>query len=97
MIKRIVKLTFQEEKIEDFLGIFERSKLRIRGFDGCHHVELLKAKSPDNVFFTFSIWEDEAALEKYRKSDLFQSTWTQTKILFADKPMAWSVDLVSTG
>lgn len=97
MIKRIVKLTFQEDKIGDFLKIFETSKSKIRKFEGCHHVELLRAQSPKNVFFTFSIWEDETALQKYRHSDLFRSTWSQTKVLFSDKPVAWSVELVSKG
>jgi quinol monooxygenase YgiN len=97
MIKRIVKLTFQEDKIDDFLKIFEGSKSRIRNFEGCHYVELLRAQSPKNVFFTFSIWENEAALEEYRGSELFRTTWSQTKILFSDKPVAWSVDLVSAG
>ena len=97
MIKRIVKLTFQEDKFDDFLKIFEASKSKIRNFQGCHHVELLHAHSPKNVFFTFSIWENEAALENYRHSDLFRTTWAQTKVLFSDKPAAWTVDLISTG
>ncbi len=97
MIKRIVKLTFQEDKIGDFLAIFEKSKSEIRRFDGCQHVELLRAHSPGNVFFTFSIWENEETLETYRQSELFRSTWSQTKILFSEKPVAWSVDLVSVG
>ena len=97
MIKRIVKLTFQEDKTDDFIEIFETSKSKIRNFEGCHHVELLRAQSPANIFFTFSIWENEVALEKYRHSELFRSTWSKTKVLFSDKPAAWSVDLISAG
>ena len=97
MIKRIVKLTFQKDKTEAFLSIFETSKSRIRNFRGCHHVELLRVKKQDNVFFTFSIWEDENALEAYRQSDLFQKTWKKTKALFSNKPEAWTVDLISEG
>ncbi len=97
MIKRIVKLTFQPDKTADFLTIFEASKSAIRQFEGCRHVELLRVKSPGNVFFTFSIWEDEDALENYRKSGLFQNTWSKTKILFAEKPQAWTVELISEG
>jgi len=97
MIKRIVKLTFQNDKIDDFINIFETSKSKIRNFKGCRHVELLRAQSPQNVFFTFSIWENETALENYRHSKLFRTTWSQTKILFSDKPAAWTVDLISKG
>ena len=97
MIKRIVKLTFQEDKTTDFEAIFEASKSKIRHFKGCHHVELLRAKSQGNVFFTFSIWENEEALEHYRHSDLFKTTWAKTKAMFSDKPYAWTVDLISAG
>lgn len=97
MIKRIVKLTFQEDKTADFEAIFEDSKSRIRGFEGCQHVELLRANPQGNIFFTFSIWKDEAALENYRHSELFQTTWSKTKVLFSDKPAAWTVDLISEG
>jgi len=97
MIKRIVKLTFQDDKIDKFLQIFETSKSKIRNFEGCQHVELLQTKSPKNVFFTFSIWENETALENYRHSELFRNTWAQTKVLFSDKPAAWTVDLIGEG
>lgn len=97
MVKRIVKLTFQEDKTADFLAIFEASKSAIRNFEGCLHVELLRLKTQENVFFTFSIWKDENALENYRKSELFQTTWNKTKALFSEKPKAWTVDLISEG
>lgn len=90
MIKRIVKMTFQEEKIEDFIAIFESVQTRIKKVEGCQHLELLRCTEPNNIFFTYSYWDDEAALNKYRHSDLFRSTWSKTKLLFADKPEAWS-------
>ncbi len=97
MIKRIVKLTFRLDEIENFRQIFENSKSKIRSFAGCHHVELLQGTVEKNIFFTFSVWDDEAALNKYRHSILFKETWAKTKALFLDKPEAWSVDLVDQG
>lgn len=94
MIKRIVKLTFQEVLVPDFLVIFEESKDKIRAFDGNLHLELLRDIAQPNVLFTLSFWEDEAALEHYRQSDLFQKTWARTKLLFADKPAAWTTEVV---
>ena len=97
MIRRIVKLTFQETKIGEFQQIFEESKALIRDFPGCQHLELWQAKSPLHmVFMTYSHWEDEAALERYRHSSLFKETWAKTKILFAAKPEAWSLELTNT-
>jgi quinol monooxygenase YgiN len=95
MIKRIVKLTFQEDKIDDFKQIFEESKNQIRQRAGCMHVELLQDIAKTNVFFTLSYWDSEADLEAYRQSELFKTTWAKTKILFSDKPAAWSVLVVS--
>jgi len=95
MIKRIVKMTFQENKTDDFLAIFEENKGSIRKFDGCLHLELLQVRQQPTIFFTFSIWENEAALESYRQSELFKSTWARTKVLFSQKPEAWSVNVAS--
>ncbi|MFN4144305.1 MAG: putative quinol monooxygenase [Runella sp.] len=87
---RIVRMTFLPEKIEDFLAIFEASKHKIRDFDGCQHLELLRDESLPNVFITYSLWENADALDTYRQSALFKETWAKTKVLFADKPMAFS-------
>lgn len=97
MIKRIVKMTFKPERIQDFLGIFEENKDNIRAFQGCHHVSLLRCTDPNNVFFTYSFWENEAALERYRKSDLFRGTWARTKVLFDAFPEAWSTKEIAQG
>ena len=94
MIKRIVKLTFQKDKINDFIEIFESSKSKIAGFEGCNHLELWREKKEGNVFFTYSFWENEAALNRYRKSELFGKVWPKTKALFADKPKAWTLEMV---
>ena len=95
MIKRLVKLTFQEDKIEDFKEIFETSKNKIKAMEGCEHVEVLQDITHPHVFFTFSIWDTEGSLNKYRESELFKTTWAKTKILFSDKPAAWSTEVLS--
>ncbi len=96
MLVRIVKLTFQEDKIVDFLKNFNEIKHQIRGFEGNEFLELYQDKQDARVFFTYSYWKDEAALEEYRKSALFNEVWSFTKTLFADKPEAWSVDKLAT-
>jgi quinol monooxygenase YgiN len=91
MIVRIVKMTFQEDKTDTFREIFEHSKVQIRHFPGCIHLELWQDVKQLNIYYTYSLWENNEALEKYRHSDLFNSTWSQTKILFAAKPEAVSL------
>ncbi len=83
-------MTFLPEKTEDFLAIFNTSKNKIRNFDGCLHLELWQDADNPNVFTTHSHWENAEALENYRQSELFKTTWANTKVLFAEKPQAWS-------
>ena len=88
-------MTFREDAVETFLNeVFEHSKSRIRAFPGCRHMELLRQKNKPSVLFTLSFWDDEAALEAYRQSELFQTTWAKTKVLFAEKAEAWTVEVV---
>lgn len=90
MIIRMVKMTFAEEKIPEFLALFQATKSKIRAFEGCNHLELLQDVNNPNIFFTYSHWQDTNALNNYRKSALFGQIWPQTKLLFAAKPEAWS-------
>ena len=92
MIVRIVKLTFKLEEINNFLEIFEQQKKFISGFDGCSHLTLLRDKQQANVFFTYSHWKNEDALEFYRQSDFFKNIWSNVKLLFDDKPQAWTLE-----
>ncbi|MFD2724716.1 putative quinol monooxygenase [Hyunsoonleella rubra] len=96
MLVRIVKMSFEAQSIETFLNIFESSKTKIRGFEGCEFLELYRDKTNPNIFFTYSYWNDESDLERYRNSELFKSVWDQTKALFNAKPEAWSVDKLET-
>lgn len=89
-------MTFREDSVGTFLrDVFEHSKDRIREFPGCRHMELLRNLKRPTILFTLSIWEDESALEAYRQSELFQTTWAKTKVLFAEKAEAWSVEVVN--
>ena len=92
MIIRIVKMTFIPEKVNDFKIIFDESKQLIRDFEGCSHLELLSDINDPNVFFTYSYWESEEALNNYRSSELFGGVWVKTKVLFSAKTEAWSVE-----
>lgn len=96
MLVRIVKLTFHEEKIPAFLANFEEVKNNIRGFKGNQFLELYQDKNNPCIFFTYSYWENEEALENYRHSDVFKEIWSFTKTLFADKPEAWSLNKLAT-
>ena len=92
MFVRIVKMSFHEKHIKDFLSMFTEKKALIRTSKGCNLLELYQDKTNPEIFFTYSYWEKEQDLENYRNSELFKDVWAKTKIFFNDKPVAWSVD-----
>ena len=94
MITRLVKITLQPDKVNEFLHVFQDVKETIASFDGCHHVELLQDLHSPHIFFTYSIWEDEHYLDHYRFSDFFKLTWERSKKLFSQKAEAWSVAVI---
>jgi heme-degrading monooxygenase HmoA len=94
MIIRIVKMTFKEVNIKDFIKMFEEKKTAIANADGCLHLELWNDQNDKRVFFTYSHWQDESFLNKYRDSDLFAVVWPMTKQWFAAKAEAWTVEQI---
>ena len=92
MFIRIVKMSFDDSKIDLFLENFNKNKHKIRNVEGCRLLELYRDRNNDTIFFTYSYWDKEEYLEAYRNSDLFKRVWGKTKELFNDKPEAWSVD-----
>lgn len=87
-------MTFRPAETDNFSNIFKNSKDKIRNFPGCHYLSLLRNHQDPRIFFTYSIWEDQEALNNYRKSELFGITWKATKALFEEAPEAWSVDRI---
>ena len=87
-------MSFDDKNVNAFLNNFHENKEKIRAVNGCHLLELLRDKDNPNIFFTYSYWEDQSDLENYRQSELFKSVWAKTKVLFNEKPQAWSVDKV---
>ena len=96
MFTRIVKMKFKEENVQDFVTHFNSVKEKVRNQPGCKKVVLFQDKKDSSIFFTYSIWEEESDLERYRKSDFFAGVWKETKQLFDAKPEAWSIaELIS--
>lgn len=96
MFIRIVKLTFQEDRVEDFKAYFDTIKEKVRNFPGCSFLEVYQDLDNPNVFFTYSYWDAPSNLEAYRKSDVFAEIWPYVKTLFAQRAEAWSVDKLIT-
>lgn len=91
MLTRIVKMQFRAADIADFLALMQQAKPLIQSFEGCIHLSILQDVQEPTVFFTYSHWRNAADLENYRRSELFERVWAQTKTYFAAPPQAWSV------
>jgi quinol monooxygenase YgiN len=91
MIIRLVKMEFEEDKVELFRSIFEEVKPMISKMNGCVEVNFYQDIKNPNIFFTISHWENETSLNAYRDSELFIKTWKKVKLLIKDKAEAWSL------
>ncbi|TNE55239.1 MAG: antibiotic biosynthesis monooxygenase [Bacteroidetes bacterium] len=92
MITRIVKLHFQEDRIDDFLHFFEEIKWKVAKQPNCGGMKLLRDKHHPEIVFTYSHWRDEEALETYRRSELFAQVWPRIKPWFKERAEAWTVE-----
>lgn len=97
MIKRIVVMEMFPDQETSFMAIFNPAKQNIRAMEGCLGLELLRSTYEDRVqLWTISAWQSEEALENYRSSPLFASTWAAVKPLFAAKARAWTLNPIDT-
>ena len=97
MITRIVKLEFQEDKIQEFLSFFETIKHLVNEFPGCSGMKLYQDIDSPNIVMTYSHWQSQVELDNYRKSETFGEVWPTIKPWFKAKPEAWSVNAYFNG
>ncbi len=93
---RLVTMTFRHETIPDFLDLFDGVSGQIRSQPGCKRLRLLRSLSDERVFTTYSVWDSEEDLNRYRSSPLFEATWERTRSWFEDRPVAVSYRIERT-
>ena len=94
MIIRIVKMSFEENQLKQFFDHFNKHKEKIRNYKGCRLLEIYQDKDQPSIVFSYSHWESTDHLENYRNSQMFKDIWKATKVMFNDKPEAWTVDKI---
>lgn len=90
-IVRIVRMEFKEESMVLFDALFAKSQSKIEAQNGCRRVLMLHSTANKLERTTMSWWDNEEALNAYRKSNLFGEVWPKTKSMFSKDPMAWSM------
>jgi quinol monooxygenase YgiN len=94
-MNRIVRLSFEEDKRQDFTKVFKKHQQSMKeNFSECISLEAFEDKKQPGLFFTFSVWQEPASLEKYRDSEYFREIWGTIKPWFNEKAQAWSLDKV---
>lgn len=97
MITRIVKLRFEENKIDEFLVFFDTIKHIVNEFPGCYGMKLYQDIDEPTIVMTYSHWEAQENLDNYRNSEAFGAIWPKIKPWFSTKPEAWSVQAYFNG
>ncbi len=84
MVIRLVRMRFRSEEVERFLALYDRAYPVIVKQPGCHSVQLVREVNDPTAFATWSVWNDEASLDAYRRSAFFRnfSFWPEVKALF---------------
>ncbi len=92
MIKRLVRLEFQEAFIQDFKFVYEKHLVYMKSLPSCQSLDFYNERGNPHIFFTISVWESEEALDNYRSSEYFRDIWGRIKPWFQAKPQAWTLD-----
>ena len=91
---RLVRLTVDESNLDVFDALFRKHHSDIEAQPGCLGVDLLTENGNACVRATLSMWDSEASLNAYRKSELFGVVWPATKRLFGAPPEVWTYEMV---
>ncbi len=92
MIVRIVQLHIKSAHVALARERVREVAPKVRNFAGCHYLEILFDIHHAGRVVTYSHWESEAALNKYRDSEVFKTFWTAVKPLFETNAVARSME-----
>lgn len=91
MITRIIKLSTKVSP-DDFMDYMNSIIPEYKAQEGCHQVEILRGKINDNIFFIYTIWQNNRLLNKFRKSEFNQEFWSNLQKMSENRPQVWSVE-----
>lgn len=94
MIKRIVCMEIHPDRTTEVEKILSENFHKIKSFNGCLHLEILRDKNEPNRFFSYSEWRSIDDLENYRSSEFFGVFWRQLRKNFQAKAKAWTLESV---
>lgn len=91
MITRIIKLATKDTP-EDFMEYMNEVIPEFSAMEGCQQVEVLRGKINEHIFFIYTIWKNNTALNKFRHSEFNQVFWNKLMEMSESRPQVWSVE-----
>ncbi len=94
MILRVVKMKVETKKLDAFdlfMSNLHDEKLKL---PGCLHFDYFHEKKNRNIYYTYTIWENEKYFKQYKKSELFKEVVSTLKSLCLEQPQAWTIENV---
>ena len=85
-------MEFKPEAVDPFKILFDQIKSKVASYKGCQQLSLLQVINDSNIIFTYSVWDDEEALERYRSSETFTHIWAETQKGFSKRAEAWTMN-----
>jgi quinol monooxygenase YgiN len=95
MVTRIVKLTMHDYNTEKFKTYFATVSKMIRTQEGCQLLQAWQDIHHPEIFFTYSVWNGEEDLNKYRDSAFFLEFWKTVKPWFSAKAEVWTFNKIA--
>lgn len=94
MLIRLVRMQFRPQDVATFLALYEHVEPIIAAQPGCRSVQLVRQIDDPAAFATWSVWDDQIALDAYRRSDFFRGFWPEVRALFRAPAEAVSFEQV---
>ncbi|OFX61669.1 MAG: hypothetical protein A2046_04560 [Bacteroidetes bacterium GWA2_30_7] len=92
MIVRIVKMQVNEsnkvlfkQTLKDYQPLLKKQK-------GCMQIDMLNDKKIKDIYYSYTIWDNEENLKKYKNSDFYKELSSKVLPLCEKEPQAWTVD-----
>jgi heme-degrading monooxygenase HmoA len=92
MITRIIKFQIKQGCEGQFEDLVRQFKDELMSFDGLHHLDILREKENHMSVFILMIFNTEAKLDSFRRSELNKVVKQRLKEITVGEPLAWMVE-----
>jgi len=92
MITRIIKFKIKPDGEGLFEELVKQFKDELMSFDGLHHIDILREKDNHMNVFIIMIFNTEAKLDLFRRSELNKVIKQRLKDITTEAPLAWMVE-----